>query len=196
MKKYFLLLISLIFLTGEVYCDTVLFCGYSRSKYHYDKYDTDTFSSFEVGLGVDGRYGWENKKMIWGMDILYLFNKDKVKFFNNYYKITPIYCDLYLKLKLLRYTSPYLLAGGSAGALFIQGTNSQWEKLDNYNVKSRFDYGVVFGCGIQYELFDTAFSVEVRYRLGLAKMKMSDAPIEFKRNSLEFLLKIHLLKFF
>jgi len=96
------------------------------------------------------------------------------------YSFKGLYMNVLLKWKFSPFTSPYILSGARGG--IYSNLLTQFKKdtnLENSDIVRVFDYGLVVGSGIEFDLKDLTFFFEWRYHHGLAKMK-TDRFVEFR----------------
>lgn len=152
---------------------------------------------FMGGLGFEsgGQIGFE-------LDLLYspggavlkstdAANKSKIEISGN-----AITLPIMLKVRFMKGTTPYILAGGEVGYILSQkaivtagdGTTAEEDITDNIN---RILYGLVLGGGVEMQTGGMNLLLEARYRLGLSnQIKNPDAGEYLKATSLSFLVGI------
>jgi hypothetical protein len=111
---------------------------------------------------------------------------------------TAITMPILLKVRLLRGTTPYILAGGEVGYTLNQkiklygtdGTLTGEEDIPNEEI-NRFLYAAVFGGGLEMQAGGMSLLFEARYRLGLSNMIKDADPGEYvKPTALTFLFGV------
>ena len=107
---------------------------------------------------------------------------------------TAITMPIMLKVRFLKGTTPYLLAGGEVGYILNQkvvataadGTEAEEDITDEIN---RLYYGVCFGGGFELQAGGMNVLFEARYRLGLSNLVKEPEEGEYvKATALSFLL--------
>ncbi len=110
---------------------------------------------------------------------------------------TAITIPVMLKMRLLRGTTPYVLAGGEIGYTLSQKLvttgidGTQTGEKDIREDVNRLLYGVVFGGGVELQAGGVNLLLEARYRLGLSNLIKDADPGEYaKPTALSFLLGV------
>lgn len=154
-------------------------------------------------MGFMGGLGYEGGGMIaFELDLLYRPGGTVLKATDPANKVkitisgTAISLPIMLKVRFLRGTTPYILAGGEVGYLLNQkvvvtaadGTTTEEDVTDNVN---RLVYGLVFGGGVELQAGGMNLLLEARYLLGLSNLIKDPEPGSYmKPTSLAFLLGI------
>lgn len=154
-------------------------------------------------MGFMGGLGYEGGGMIaFELDLLYRpggtvlkatdpANKEKITISG-----TAITLPIMLKVRFLRGTTPYILAGGEVGYLLNQkivvtaadGTTTEEDTTDRVN---RLVYGVVFGGGVELQAGGMNLLLEARYLLGLSNLIKDPEPGAYmKPTALTFMLGV------
>jgi len=144
-------------------------------------------------MGFMGGLGYEGGGMIaFELDLLYRpggtilkstdpANKEKIAISG-----TAITLPIMLKVRFLRGTTPYILAGGEVGYLLNQkvvitaadGTTTEADTTDDVN---RLVYGLVFGGGVELQAGGMNLLLEARYLLGLSNLIKDAEPGTYMR---------------
>jgi hypothetical protein len=110
---------------------------------------------------------------------------------------TAITIPVMLKLRLLRGTTPFVLAGGEVGYTLSQKLvttgidGAQTGEEDISEDVNRLLYGVVLGGGVELQAGGLNLVLEARYRLGLSNLiKDADPGAYAKPTALSFLLGV------
>ncbi len=109
---------------------------------------------------------------------------------------TAITLPILLKVRLLRGTTPYLLAGGEVGyalnqKFVLDDGQGNVEEEDISDEINRLYYGLCFGGGLELQAGSMNLLFEARYRLGLSNLIKDPVPGEsVKATALSFLLGI------
>lgn len=154
-------------------------------------------------MGFMGGLGYEGGGMIaFEMDLLYRpggtvlkstdpANKEKITISG-----TAVTLPIMLKVRFLRGTTPYVLAGGEVGYLLNQkvvvtaadGTTTEEDTTDHVN---RLVYGLVFGGGVELQAGGMNLLLEARYLLGLSNLIKDPEPGAYmKPTALTFMLGV------
>ena len=92
---------------------------------------------------------------------------------------------LLLKVRFMRGTTPYILAGGEIGYILSQKVlieaNGQTEERDIKDSINRLYYGLVFGAGMELPIGGMNLLFEARYNLGLSNQVKDPAPDEYAK---------------
>jgi opacity protein-like surface antigen len=138
-------------------------------------------------LGVMGGVGYESGgQFAYEVDLLYssagaIFKPtDTTSKMRLEYSATAVTLPIMLKVRFLRGTTPYALAGGEVGYILKEkeiytsttGVVDEDDVTDNIN---RFLFGLVFGGGVELPLGKVNLLAEARYRLGLSN-QLKDPP--------------------
>lgn len=89
--------------------------------------------------------------------------------------------DLTLRYKILNESSPYLLGGGYISWIIYDRRTASGESLQD-TFEYFFDYGFVFGIGIEFFFENFSLRVEGRYRHGQAYIEIDEKS--FRTNEL------------
>jgi hypothetical protein len=179
MKKILLFLTVLILVSG-VYAQTGKFLGgINLSNYHSTDQDTSRKLGFWGGLGAE----WGSEFLIGEFDILYFQKGAKVG--NVEYTLSELLFPLFIKIKFIPGTSPYIFGGGEIGYVLSHNAKGGQVPTGRDVVKS-WDYGLIFGGGLEIWFGSAGIFVEGRYHYGLAAMGEGEG-FDFKTNSIAVL---------
>jgi hypothetical protein len=187
MKKAILFLLVLALVSGLNAQTTKFLAGFNLSNYH----STDLDPQPELKLGLWGGVGleWGTESLIGEVNLLYFQKgaKAEIEGISTEYTLSEILVPVMVKFKFLPGTSPYIFAGGEAG--YVIGYKVKDNSINSDikdNVKA-WDYGLVFGAGVELWIGNVALTVEGRYHYGLAPMGNGEG-FDFKTNSIAILL--------
>jgi opacity protein-like surface antigen len=139
-------------------------------------------------MGIMGGVGYESGgQFAYEVDLLYssagaIFKPtDTTSKMRLEYSATAVTLPVMLKVRFLRGTTPYALAGGEVGYILKEkeiytsttGVVDEDDVTDNIN---RFLFGLVFGGGLELPLGKATLIAEARYRLGLSNQLKDPAP--------------------
>jgi hypothetical protein len=179
MKKI-LLIPAILLLVSGTYAQTGKFLGgFNLSNYHSTDQDTGTKLGFWGGLGTE----WGSELFMGEIDILYFQKGAKVG--NVEYTLSELLMPAFIKIKFLPGTSPYILGGGEIGYVLSHNAKGG-EAVTGRDVVKSWDYGLIFGAGVELWFGDVGIFIEGRYHYGLAAMGKG-AGFDFKTNSIAFL---------
>lgn len=187
MKKAILLLLVLALVSGLNAQTTKFLAGFNLSNYH----STDLDPQPEYKLGFWGGVGleWGTESLIGEVNLLYFQKgaKAEIEGIPTEYTLSEILVPVMVKFKFLPGTSPFIFAGGEVG--YVIGYKAKDNSINSDikdNVKA-WDYGLVFGAGLELWIGNVALLVEGRYHYGLAPMGNGEG-FDFKTNSIAILL--------
>jgi opacity protein-like surface antigen len=154
-------------------------------------------------MGFMGGLGFESGGMVaFETDLLYSPGGVVIKSADpaNTGKITiaanAVTLPIMVKVRFLRGTTPYILAGGEIGYILnakviltaSDGSTNEEDAIEDIN---RLIYGVVFGGGVEMQAGGMNLLLEARYRLGLSNLVKDADPGEYmKPTALTFLLGV------
>lgn len=194
MRKFFLVLLTLALVSEASALDLKFMFGGSFSHYKIlpeflfspffgDDYthETSLKSGFLFGTGIEFAL---SKKLAIECDALY-FQKGSI--FQRVYPLSGVREpaeDLNLNaisiLSLIKFrffsgSSPYVLAGNELSYVFNNvksafQTITPYPEMDAFNIEGSFDYGLVFGAGVEMKEKIFTFFLEGRYHLGLGNI--------------------------
>lgn len=184
MKK--ILIISSIFLLiSGAYAQTGKFLGgINFSNYH----STDETTSQKFGYWGGVGFEWGSGLFIGEFDILY-FQKGATVDVNGQnvdFTLSELLLPAMIRIKFLPKTSPYIFGGGEVGYV-LSYKSSDAVALAGQDVVKSWDYGLVFGAGIEVWFGSAGIFVEGRYHYGMALMGEGEG-FDFKTNSIALLL--------
>jgi len=187
MKKTILLLVVLALVSG-LNAQTVKFlAGFNLSNYH----STDLDPEPERKLGFWGGAGleWGTESLIGEVDILYFQKGAEVEVggIPTEFTLSEITLPVMVRFKFMPGTSPFIFAGGEVGYVIAYKAKDSNLNADVKDTVKAWDYGLVFGAGMELWIGDVAITVEGRYHYGLAAMGKEEG-FDFKTNSLAILL--------
>ncbi len=138
---------------------------------------------FAAGLGFESG----GEKVFWEVDVLYFQKGCRAETgeIRGNFNLDEISVPVLLKLKFAPETSPFLLAGGEA-AYVISYKNTEGNKTDLKEFTKSFDYGLVFGGGLQLVMDTFGINIEARYHYGLADLGKEGSDSHFKTSTLVF----------
>ena len=187
MKKAILLLIVLALVSGLNAQTAKFLAGFNLSNYH----STDLDPQPERKLGFWGGVGleWGTESLIGEVNILYFQKGAKVEIggIPTELTLTEILVPVMVKFKFLPGTSPFIFAGGEVGYVIGYKAKDNSANLDVKDNVKAWDYGLVFGAGLELWIGDVAITAEGRYHYGLAPMGKGEG-FDFKTNSIAILL--------
>ena len=179
MKKTVLILSVMLLISGA-YAQTGKFLGgFNLSNYHSTDLDTSTKLGFWGGLGAE----WGSELFMGEIDILYFQKGAKVG--NIQYTLTELLMPAIFKIKFIPGTSPYILGGGEIGYVLSHNAKGG-EAATGRDVVKSWDYGLIFGAGVEIWFGNAGIFIEGRYHYGLAPMGKGEG-FGFKTNSIAIL---------
>jgi len=184
MKKTIIIL-SIFLLVSGAYAQTGKFLGgLNFSNYHSTTETTSQKFGYWGGIGFEFGSGLFTGEL----DILY-FQKGatiNVKGKDVDLTLSELVIPAMIRIKFLPKTSPYIFGGGEAGYV-LSYKSSDAVVLAGQDVVKSWDYGLVFGAGIELWVGSAGIVVEGRYHYGMAPMG-EGAGFDFKTNSIALLL--------
>jgi hypothetical protein len=184
MKKT-LILISVFLLVSGAYAQTGKFVGgFNISNYHATEMSTSPKIGYWGGVGIE----WGSYLIYGEADILY-YQKGATVNINGRdadYTLAELLLPAMIKLKFLPGTSPYIFGGAEAG-IVLSNRTSDPQAPDGRNVVKKWDYGMLFGGGIEIWFGNLGIFIEGRYHYGMAPMGEARG-FDFKTNSFALLL--------
>jgi len=184
MKRIVLLICTLLLAQNA---QAVFLIGYESARYKFEGNEKITsIPGFEVGVGFPS-----DSKLSIGGDLLLSIKPHKLKLngYNKFYKVNSMHLDIFLKYNFMNHTTPYLILGGTGSMVFPSKTNASWKEIEGLKIETKYDYGLLFGAGIQIELYTVTLRIESRYRLGLANIDLEG--IKFRRNTFLVILNVY-----
>ena len=184
MKKI-LIIISILFLVSGAYAQTGKFlAGINLSNYH----STDETTSAKFGYWGGVGFEWGSELFIGELDILYYQKGATVEVGGKDVDLTlaELLFPLMVKIKFLPGTSPYVFAGGEAGLVLAYKSSDPVIQAGRDAVKS-WDYGLIFGAGLELWFGSAGIFIEGRYHYGMAPMQ-EGTHFAFKTSSFSLLL--------
>lgn len=191
MKKWIVfgltLLLSASSLNGQVF---KLLGGFFTSNYKLAGNKQLSRMIPVVGIGLDSEFA--SQKTMMTIDFWISYHNQDFDFSNRtrHFNMLALNCDLLLKIKFKKNSSPYLLFGGYAGMISTRETDAKGESLAiEQPFKPLWDYGPVIGGGMEFLLSSRyALSIDGRYRLGVADAKLEG--MSFKQKTLLMVIAI------
>lgn len=172
---------------------------YNKNRLKEEGGDQDLEKFIESRTGLMGGIGLEMGSQIsFELDVMYM--PKGVKFqgqydatsegggkidFNADMVFNEVSVPVFIKIKLLRGSTPYFFGGGEVGYVlsgkmtYSYTANGETTKDEEDLLKkneqgettlNRIDYGMVFGAGAELNLGGLKFTIEGRYHMGLANM--------------------------
>ena len=216
MLRNFLFILLIIALISEINAhEFKIFGGNTLSRYTVTPETYQSYDWFEVyeyrnenrykqGLLVGGGIEFSfSKNIALEVDILYFqkgsdrrLRRDGVPYIKTDFKLREISLPIFLKLRLRRTSTPYLLGGFEFA--FILSHDSTEVEIDlveqepierdlGVSTKS-FDFVTVLGAGIEMNIQGVTFFVEGRYHLGMKNIISGYYPLESIKTKSEVLL--------
>jgi hypothetical protein len=138
---------------------------------------------FVAGLGFESG----GDKVLWEVDVLYFQKGCRAETgdIRGNFNLDEISVPVLLKLKFAPETSPFILAGGEA-AYVLSYKNTEGSKTDLKKFTKSFDYGLVFGGGLQLIMDTFGINIEARYHYGLADLGNESSGSHFKTSTFVF----------
>ncbi len=184
MKKIVIILTVFLLVSGA-YAQTVkVLGGLNFSNYHSTNETTSQKFGYWGGVGFE----LGSVFLTGEIDILY-FQKGAtidVKGKNVDLTLSELLLPAMIRIKFLPKTSPYIFGGGEVGYV-LSYKSSDAAALAGQDVVKSWDYGLVFGAGIELWVGSAGIVVEGRYHYGMAPMG-EGAGFDFKTNSISLLL--------
>lgn len=144
--------------------------GMSWGKYTSDWETGNCFKpGYLFGLGIEGGSGWLNYEV----NILYFLKTNSYASRGWDYELGEISVPIMAKIKMLRRSTPFLLAGVEAAYILSHkqksafGNGPVYDMMDNTR---RLDYGLVIGTGYDLDVGGLTLEISGRYHHGLAKV--------------------------
>jgi len=184
MKKalVFLLLLSIPMITQAQSIKLVGGISLANFRAVSGDYPKDPKSSTRFVAGIGFESGGD--RVFWEADILYFQKGCKAETgdVRGNFNLDEISVPVLLKFKFAPETSPFILVGGE-GAYVISYKNTEGEKPDLKKSIKSFDYGLVFGGGLEMLLDTFGINIEARYHYGLADLGKEDSHSHFKTST-------------
>ena len=136
-----------------------------------------------AGIGFESR----GDKVFWEVDVLYLQKGCRAETgdIRGNFNLDEISVPVLLKFKFAPGTSPFILAGGEA-AYVLSYKNTEGYKTDLKKFTKSFDYGLVFGGGLQLMMDTFGISIDARYHYGLVDLGNESSGSHFKTSTFAF----------
>ena len=186
-KKAILILTVLVLVSGLNAQTAKFLAGFNLSNYHSTVIDPkpETKLGFWGGAGLE----WGSENLIGEVDILYFQKGAKAVIAGvpTEYTLTEILVPLMVRFKFMPNTSPFIFAGGEVGYVISYKAVANNLSIDARDDVKAWDYGLVFGAGMEIWIGEVAITAEGRYHYGLAQMG-EEGGLEFKTNSIAILL--------
>ncbi len=188
MKKYLFVFLSIILVSGSYAQEFKLIGGTGLSSYNvwpevvtipngWGWMELNSISNYKTGfiLGVGVEFDL-TRNIAFEIDGLYfqkgsIIRERQLTASKWHYILNEVSFPIFIKIKLLPGSSPYILGGGELSIILSHKRKlileeEEYETDIKDNTKS-FDYGLVFGAGYEKEFPTISFFIEGRYHLGL-----------------------------